>query len=63
VTLFGYGARFKYGSGLTPGALYFVGATAGRLDTAATTGDAAGVAVALDTTDIMVIRANGKGGA
>jgi hypothetical protein len=61
VTLFGVGSRFKYGSGLTPGAQYFVGATAGRLDTAATVGDAVGVAFAIDTTDIMVIRANGKG--
>jgi hypothetical protein len=60
VTLFGVGARFRYGSGLTPGANYFVGATAGRLDTAATTGDAVGVAYAIDTTDIMVARANGK---
>lgn len=60
VTLFGLGSRFKYGSGLTPGANYFVGATAGRLDTAATTGDAVGVATAIDTTDIMVQRANGK---
>lgn len=61
VTLYGVGARFRYGSGLTPGAQYFVGATAGRLDTAATVGDAVGVAFAIDTTDIMVVRANGKG--
>src|SRR5690348_13527425 len=37
VTLFRR-AHFHYGSGLTPGAPYYVGATAGRLDTAATTG-------------------------
>lgn len=62
VTLFGVGTRFRYSAaGLTPGANYFVGATAGRLDTAATTGDAVGVAFAIDTSDIMIARANGKG--
>lgn len=59
VTLFGAGARFKYGSGLTPGALYYVGATKGRLDAAATTGDAVGTAFAVTATDIIVARANG----
>ena len=52
ITLFGPGVRFKYGSGLTPGARYYIGATKGRLDTAATTGDAAGVAFAIDDQDI-----------
>lgn len=57
VTLFGLGSRFHYAaSGLVPGDRYFIGATAGRLDTAATTGDAVGVAQALSTTDIRVIR-------
>ena len=56
VTLFGKGARFGYGSGLTPGDKYFIGATAGRLDTVATTGDATGVAIALTAKDIRVIR-------
>lgn len=56
VTLFGKGARFHYGSGLTPGDRYYIGATAGRLDTAATTGDAVGVAQAITATDIRVIR-------
>lgn len=56
-TLFGAGARFHYSDGaLTPGDKYYIGATAGRLDTAATTGDAVGVAQALTTTDIRVIR-------
>jgi hypothetical protein len=54
VTLYGAGARFGYGSGLTPGALYYVGATAGRLDTGATTGGLTPVAWALNTTDIVV---------
>src|SRR5215204_7666220 len=39
---------FHYGSGLTPGAPYYVGATAGRLDTAATTGGTVVVARAID---------------
>jgi hypothetical protein len=57
VTLFGKGTRFKYAaSGLTPGDKYYIGTTAGRLDTAATTGDAVGVAQALTATDIRVIR-------
>lgn len=56
VTVFGKGTRFHYGSGLTPGDKYYVGATAGRLDTAATTGDAVGVAQAITATDIRVIR-------
>ncbi len=42
-----------YGSGLTPGTPYYVGATAGRLDTAATTGGTVVVARAIDTTKIQ----------
>ena len=56
VTVFGKGARFQYGSSLIPGDVYYVGATKGRLDTAATTGDAVGVAQAITSTDIRVIR-------
>lgn len=44
---------FHYGSGLTPGDLYYVGATAGRLDDAATTGGTLPVAFAIDATRIM----------
>jgi hypothetical protein len=55
-TLFGKGARFRYGSSLNPGDKYYIAATAGRLDTAATTGDAVGVAQAVTSTDIRVIR-------
>jgi hypothetical protein len=56
VTLFGVGTRFKYADGtLTPGTLY-IGATKGRLDTAATTGDTKGVARVIDASDIRVIR-------
>jgi hypothetical protein len=57
VTLFGIGTRFRYAAALTPGAKLFIGATAGRLDTAATTGDAVGVAQAISATDIRVTRA------
>lgn len=56
VTLFGHGARFSYGTGLTPGDVYYIGATKGRLDTAATTGDTTGVAMAVTSTDIVVTR-------
>ena len=44
---------FHYGSGLTPGAPYYVGATAGRLDDAATTGGTVAVARAIDATRIQ----------
>jgi hypothetical protein len=55
VTLFGLGARFRYGTGLTPGDVFFLGATAGRLDTAATTGGTYKLARVLTATDIVVI--------
>jgi hypothetical protein len=60
VTLFGEGARFQYGASLTPGAILYVGATAGRLDDGSTAFDDQGVALVLTATDIQVIRANGK---
>lgn len=44
---------FHYGSGLTPGAPFYVAATAGRLDTAATTGGTVVVARAIDETRIQ----------
>lgn len=56
VTLFAAGARFGYSTGMTPGAKLFGAATKGRLDTAATTGDAVGLAQAINTTDIRVTR-------
>lgn len=56
VTPFGKGARFNYSTGLSPGDKYYIGTTAGRLDTAATPGDALGVAQAITSTDIRVIR-------
>lgn len=63
VTLYGYGTRFKYGSGMTPGDRFYLaasdayteeGASPG-IDTAATTGDAVGVAFAVSATDIVVL--------
>lgn len=59
VTLFALGTRFSYGTGLTIGAKYYIGATAGRLDGATTTGDSVGVAFAVTATDIIVTRAAG----
>lgn len=57
VDLFGLGTRMRYAaSGLTPGAILFLAATPGRLDTAATIGDAVGVAQAVTATDIRVTR-------
>src|SRR5689334_22556004 len=64
VTLFGIGTKLRYATGLTPGATYYIGATAGRLDTAATAGDGAGIARAINSTVIRIIRdaVNGAGG-
>ncbi len=68
VTLFGCGSRFKYGSGLTPGAMLYLAAVdiynndAGRLDTAATTGDTKGTAMVVSATDILVCRVDPKSG-
>lgn len=57
VSLFGVGSLFEYGTGLTPGATLYIGATAGRLDTAPTTGDAVGVARVVTATMIRTTRA------
>ena len=51
VTLF-FDVNFRYGAGMTPGARLFVGATAGVLDSAATTGGTAPVAFVVDATRI-----------
>lgn len=56
VTLY-HGVVFQYGSGLTPGARYYVSATsAGYLNDAATTGGTGAVATAIDATRIFVER-------
>lgn len=58
VTLYGIGLMARYADGtLTPGQKLYIAATAGRLDTAATTGDAVGVARAINASDIRVTRA------
>jgi hypothetical protein len=67
VTLFGSGTRFKYSSGLTPGATLYIAAAdvytdPGNLDTAATTGDSKGTAFAVSGTDIVVCRVDPKNG-
>jgi hypothetical protein len=50
-----FGVCVNYGSGLTPGARYYVSATAGALDDGATTGGTVPVAFAWDTTQIYVL--------
>lgn len=69
VTLFGFGTRFKYGSGLTPGAVLYLAENdgvynleAGLLDDAATTGDTTGTAIVVSATDIVVCRVDPKSG-
>lgn len=62
VTLYPPGTVFYYGDDLNgddsidPGDFLYVGATKGRLDTTATTGDAEGVAQALDNNHIIFLR-------
>jgi hypothetical protein len=57
LTIYGPGVIMRYNPGaLTPGDNYFVAATKGRLDTAATVGDAQGVARAYDNSHIRVLR-------
>lgn len=56
VSLWGRGVIFEYGTAMTIGAPLFIGATAGRLDTAATTGDAVGVARTISATHIRITR-------
>ena len=45
--LVGAGSRFHYAAAMTPGTLLYLGATDGRLDTAQTVGDAAGIALVI----------------
>ncbi|HEU0299927.1 MAG TPA: hypothetical protein VFR37_10740 [Longimicrobium sp.] len=57
LTIYGPGLIIKYAPGeLTPGDDYFVAGTKGRLDTEATVGDDVGVARAIDTDHIRVLR-------
>ena len=46
--------NLRYGSGMTPGAKYYLSATAGALDDAATTGGTAWIAKAIDATRLWV---------
>jgi hypothetical protein len=56
VTLYGPGTKMEYATGMTPGIRVYIGATAGRIDTAATTGDAVGIGETL-TARVIQIRA------
>jgi hypothetical protein len=55
VTLYGRGTRMSYGTGLTIGALYYLGTTPGGLDTAPTTGGLVAIAKAITATDIRIV--------
>lgn len=56
VTLFGKGARFSYGAGLTPNTPVYVGATAGRLDDSQVSSADDPVALIISARDILVLR-------
>lgn len=53
ITLF-RNQRMSYAAGMTPGALLYVGATAGRIDTAATTGGTAPIGFVVDATRVFI---------
>lgn len=55
LTVFGPGAIFGGYTGMTPKALFYVGATPGRLDDAPTTGGTRAVARAITPTEVQVI--------
>lgn len=48
------GIVVHYGSGMTPGARYYISATAGRLDSAPTTGGTVPAAKAVDATRLYI---------
>lgn len=57
VTLYGPGLRMRYSAaGLSVGTVLYLGATNGRLDTAATTGDSVGIAFVFDSSHIIALR-------
>lgn len=55
VTIFQEGTRLRYSTGMTPGAPLYA-TTTGGLDTAPTTNDSVGVALAISATDIQFRR-------
>lgn len=61
ITLYGLGTRFRYGSGLTPGNVYYIDTTAGGYNTAPTVGDQIGTIQAISATDVVVVRSAVKG--
>lgn len=50
--------RFRYGSGMTPGAQIYVSATAGALSDAATTGGTAPIGFVVDATRVYIHGSN-----
>lgn len=58
ITVYGISTVAKYSDALlTPGAKLYIGETAGRLSSIATTGDAVGIAQAIDDSNIRITRA------
>jgi hypothetical protein len=56
VTVLGRGARVRISSSLTPGAFYWVSATAGALSTTKVASADVPCAIAIDATDILIIK-------
>ena len=57
LTIYGINTRAGYGTALTPGQALYLSATAGRLGDAAAVAGNPPVAVAVNATDILIIRA------
>jgi hypothetical protein len=57
MTVYSCGARFRYGTGLSPGAKLYLSATEGILADAASTGGVRQIAVVINTTDILCVAA------
>jgi hypothetical protein len=60
MTVYSLGARFRYGTSLSPGAKLYLSATEGILADAATTGGTLPLGVVLNTTDILITTAQGS---
>jgi len=56
LSLFGRGCILNYGSSLTPGAYYYASATKGLLSTTAVASTMEPIAMAISTTEILVLR-------
>ncbi len=60
ITLYSLGARFRYGTSLSPGAKLYLSATTGGIADAASLGGTLPLGVVLNSTDILITTAQGS---